>query len=429
MKHVTESSYPITFRQTEAQELGTYIRQQKSVVLVGMKRVGISNFLRFFVNHPHIVSTYIKSDIPQLFVQVDLNDLIERNLSAFWTLLLTRIVDSVEHSTLPEEEKKKCRKLFVQSIQLKDHFFSVESVRKVLDVIVLAGIYPTIFCIRFDRLVDVFTEDFFVNLLGLRDAVKQKMSYVFTSHRPLPNLSPDIFKKQFLSTFTKDMYLPTATAEDMRTIAQTLSDQYQVTVSNGTVEEFIRLSGGYVQYMQLMLIRLHEEKQPIQIKKLENLLSQDEQIVLQSEEIFECLTKQEKDFIRKILAGTLIASEIFDNAQYLLKTGIVSDKNGQLAIFSPLFSSFVLTTTIDSMHSKDFTKKEHTLFTFLQEHEGQLCERETIVDTVWPESHEMGVSDWAVDRLIARLRNKLKSQASPYSIETVVTRGYKLVRN
>jgi DNA-binding response OmpR family regulator len=46
---------------------------------------------------------------------------------------------------------------------------------------------------------------------------------------------------------------------------------------------------------------------------------------------------------------------------------------------------------------------------------------------VWPEYEEFGVSDWTIDRLIARLRAKLKQQQSTYTIVTVKTRGYKLV--
>ncbi len=425
MKQVIETTYPITFRKREAEQLGKYIAQQKSVVLIGMKRVGISNFLRFFINHPEISSTYIQSDQPQIFIQVDLNDLIERNLSAFWTLLLTRTVDAVENSSLPEVDKKACRKLFVQSIQLKDHFFTVESVRKVLDLIVSSGMYPTIFLIRFDRLADVFTEDFFGNLLGLRDSVKTRLSYIFTSHRPLPVLSPTIFKKQYLTTFVKDMYLPMATDEDMNNIAQTLMDQYHVTVQPDMRRELMRLSGGYVQYLQLLLIRLHEDKTVLDISTFESQMAHDEQITLQSEEIFDSLSKTEKDVVQSVVAKRLLDPNVKESASYVWNTGIVIKDD---AVFSPLFSSFLRSMSQDEVQSHEFTKKEHLLFSYLLSQEGQLCEREKIVDVVWADGHDMGVSDWAVDRLIARLRSKLKAQHSPYQIETVVTRGYKLLR-
>jgi len=390
MKQVIEADYPITFREMEAKGLSEYLAHHQSVVLVGMKRVGISNFLRFFLSHYNTP--------PNLFVHVDLNDLIERNLSAFWTLLLTRLVDSVQDSNLPETEKRKCRRLFVQSIQLKDHFFTVDSVRKVLEIVVSADLSPTIFLLRFDRLQEITSSDFFGNLIGLSDAVKGKMAYVFTSFREIPELGP---------VFAKNMYLPPAKTSDMEIILGPQS------FDKKTRTELINLSGGYVQYLQLAVLRLAQDS-----TALDNL-SSDEQIALQSEELFESLTKKEKD---------VLLSEKKDRkeAEYLWNTGIV---NGDGKIFSPLFAAYLKNVSTMPASLKEFTKKEHLLFTFLKHHESELCEREAIIDAVWSESKDLGVSDWAIDRLIARLRNKLKSQQSMYSIVTVVTRGYKLVKS
>lgn len=67
------------------------------------------------------------------------------------------------------------------------------------------------------------------------------------------------------------------------------------------------------------------------------------------------------------------------------------------------------------------------LFNLLAENRGEVCEREQIIKTVWPEYEEVGVSDWTIDRLVARLRTKLKSQKNNYAIKTVRTRGYRLI--
>lgn len=427
MKRVIEAGYPIGFRKTQAEELGGHLTHHHSVVLVGMKRVGISNFLRFFLYHGKIPETYIDNGLAQLFVHVDLNDLIERNLSAFWTLLLTRLVDAVQRSGIAESDKRACRRLFVQSIQLKDNFFTVDSVRKVLDALVGGGYYPTLFLIRFDRLADAVTPEFLSNLVGLRDAVKHKMSYVFTSYRPLPDLSPEIFKKPFLPTFCRDMYLKPAGAADMETILETLESQYHTTFDTKTKSSLIKLTGGYVQYLQLATIRLHEEKNiPQTPEEFVALLARDEQIAFQSEELFESLTKKEKEMLLTLKQGNKPGNDERDQAQYLWNTGIV-DANDRF--FSPLFEEYVgrvsLTTT---NNGKEFTKKEHLLFTFLKAHEDVLCEREAIIEAVWPENKDLGVSDWAIDRLVARLRSKLKAHGSPYSVVTVVTRGYKLIK-
>lgn len=72
-------------------------------------------------------------------------------------------------------------------------------------------------------------------------------------------------------------------------------------------------------------------------------------------------------------------------------------------------------------------KKENLLYKLLLSNIGDICERENIIETVWPEYLDMAVSDWTIDQLIARLRTKLKMQKSPYAVKTVRTRGYRLV--
>src|SRR6202012_5472483 len=95
---VLEAQYPKSFQQKEAQKLGEYLRQRQSVDIVGMKRVGISNFLRFFLRHEDIISTYISKEDTHLFIPVDLNDLVEQEIYPFWTLTLKRVLDATEQS-------------------------------------------------------------------------------------------------------------------------------------------------------------------------------------------------------------------------------------------------------------------------------------------------------------------------------------------
>lgn len=427
MKYVIEASYPSSFRQKEASELDKHIKNHHSVVLIGMKRVGISNFLRFFLNHEKIADTYIQDEIKPIFVQVDLNDLIERNLSAFWTLLLTRIVDAVQYSAIAETDKSKARRLFVQSIQLKDHFFTLESVRKTLGMLAENGLSPVLFLLRFDRLSEVVTAEFFSNLVGLRDSLKGKMSYVFTSFRPLDQLAPSVFTRQHLNLFSRDMYLPPTSSADMDSILSTLEAEYHVTFTESTRRALLDIAGGYVQYMQLATILLHTTKDiPESKNELLNLLTRDEQIMLQSEELFESLTKKEKEVLLSITQGNAPSEENRKIAEYLWNTGMLKDTGKTL--FSPLFDEYVSRLSVTPGNGKEFTKKEHLLFSFLESRLDQLCEREAIIEAVWPEHKELGVSDWAIDRLIARLRSKLKASASPYAIVTIVTRGYKLVK-
>lgn len=426
---IIEAQYPLSFRKQEAERLGRHLKKRDSVVLTGMKRVGISSFLRFFLYHEKIVRTYISPTEKHIFIPVDLNDLVEKEIFPFWRLTFKRIVDFLEASTYPQALKKEVNEIFSYSIQFQDLFLTIDGVRKSLVKLVEAGIFPNIFFLRFDRIKDAVTPEFFDNLQGLKDATHQKLSYVFTSYRSLDVLAPKVFTKTSLSTFAYDMSIKPAQKEDTETIYKTYRDRYELNLSRETEQNIFDLVDGYVQYLQLSLIFLHERKKlPDSKEELFNNLMQDERISLQSDELWESLTEKEQKVLMKVSRKEKISSEEEKGAKYLWDTGFVSEKNGAHTAFSPLFDKYLKQRhTKSEVVSVEFTKKEHGLFILLKECKDQICEREKIIETVWPEVEAFGVSDWAIDRLVARVRNKLKQQQSQFEIQTIKTRGYKLI--
>ncbi len=422
--HIEEVSYPLTFRRKDSENLGAYIKNRRSVVLIGMKRVGISNFLRFFLYKQGIKEEYIKDQKNHLFIPVDLNDLVERELYPFWVLTLKRIEDAVALSDADDKTKKYIETLFLDSIQSQDLFLTIDSIRKSLMRLVSEGITPTIFFLRFDRIKDVVTPEFFANLQGLIDACHQNLSYVFTSVRSLESLSPTVFTKASVSVFARTLYIQTSTKSDAEIIFDELCKKYGLTIEEEEKKQVLLLVDGYTQYLQFALSYFHERSEGKVTKNLIDELFGDERIAFQSEELWESLTDEEKEGLLKYVNSKTSYLEVEEKTPYLVNTGIIDDKG----IFSELFTLYIKQkgdVPKDSI-KHELSKKEHLLLTILEENRGALCEREHIIEYVWPEAQAYGVSDWAVDRLVARLRSKLKTSASEYEIVTVKTRGYKL---
>src|SRR3989338_4184517 len=215
--HIIETLYPLIFREEEAGRLGALLSNRRSVVLVGMKRVGISNFLRFFLYHKDIPQTYLRGE-NHFFIPVDLNGLVERETFPFWVLTLKRIADASEVSNLPLEIKKKISDYFTQTIQSQDLFLTIDCVRKSLSTLTDAGFLPTVFFLRFDRMKDSIGNEFLANLEGLIDATHQKVCFVFTSNRPLYDLSPSVFNKQTVSVFADSLYIKPANPSDTKIV-------------------------------------------------------------------------------------------------------------------------------------------------------------------------------------------------------------------
>jgi hypothetical protein len=429
---ITEMQFPLGFRDKDARALGIQLEHRQSVQLIGMKRVGISNFLRFFLYHKDIKRLYIPKDGKILLIPIDLNNLIEREVFPFWRLTFKRIVDTVESSVLDTSLKQKISDLFDNSIQSGDLFLTFDGVRESLVELVKASIYPTLFFLRFDRMSDSATPEFLNNLQAMQDATNQKLSYVFTSYRELDVLAPKTFSRQTMSSFAATQYMKPANSTDMDSMFGALSDKYHLSLPPAIRQLIIDMSGGHAQYVQLALVVLHEvtlKKKILSEEDITQALENDERIILQSEELWESLTEEEQEIVRRVVDGKKISADEREKGQYLWNTGFIGERNGMSMLFSPLFELFVENSGKRKSQQPalvEFSKKEHMLFELLKKFPNQIVEREKIVELVWPEYKEYGVSDWSVDRLVARVRGKLKKQKNEYEIVTIRTRGYKL---
>lgn len=428
-QNIIEASYPLIFKEKEAKILGQHLKNRHNVVLIGMIRVGISSFLRYFLYHKDISKTFIQDINIHLFIPVDLNNLVEREIFPFWILTLKRIADTVEKSSLSNEAKKYIENLFLDGIQSKELFLVIEGVRKAILKIVESNITPTIFFIHFDRMKDAATPEFFNNLEGLRDSVHGKLSYVITSYRSLDKLSPTVFTRTSLSAFSQEMYIKPAKKQDTEIIYNSYKDIYKLNLDAPVKHELFDTVDGYNQYLQLALIHLHEPENTADAGNLLEVLSKDERINLQSEELWESLSEKEKSILIKIVNDQTLTNKYIEEGRYLLETGFVAPENNSYRIFSPLFTNYLKKHQDKSSQESnvEFSKKEHALFNFLHSNIDQVCERERIIEAVWPEEDALGVTDWAIDRLVARLRSKLKQQQNPLEIVTIKTRGYKIV--
>ncbi|MCL5019091.1 MAG: helix-turn-helix domain-containing protein, partial [Patescibacteria group bacterium] len=276
---------------------------------------------------------------------------------------------------------------------------------------------------------DSVTPEFFANLEGIK-STNQQLSFVFTSYQPLKRLMPSAFPKTSWTVFFKNIYIPPAKKVDIKTIFTSYKRRFGVPISEDLEDYLFELVDGYTQYLQLALIFLHDKKEIIKTKEELLLgLKKDERISFQSEELWESLDKDSQNVLRKITDNEKILPEDKKRSLYLWNTGFIKITGANNYIFSKLFEDFVKQKEkVGSIKeaNNEFSKKENLLFNYLLDNKDKICEREQIIEIIWPEEEELGVSDWAIDKLIARVRNKLKLQKSGFEIQTIKTRGYKL---
>jgi len=433
MQLSAETYYPLKFRQEDSIKLANAIARMHSLEIIGMKRVGISNFLRYFIHHPKLI-TNLKLDPRVVFIEVDLNDLIERELFPFWRLLLKRIIDKSNELPISSELKDKLNHIFIKAIQFNDLLFTIDSVKETIKSIITAGYKPVIFLIRFDRLIDTLNSEFLANLQSIVELTAENLMFVITSARSLIERVPAVFKNNDFTIFSHPIYLKPALTDDSIIILQSFAKRYQINLTVDLQKVIIELAGGHVHYLQLSLIVIKEaiiENPLIAEFELITKIKTDERINLQSEELLTDLSSTEIELLKQILSGKKVKEiELMAN-RHILNTGIVVNNDaGELTIFSKILTEFIKKEKPRRHNSSNIqnilTKKENSLYNLLVQKQNQTCEREDIISVVWPEVKDLGVSDWAIDRLVFRLRAKLK-QTGEYRVKTIRTRGFCLV--
>lgn len=409
---IPEASYPLSYREKDSAALASLIKRHESVCLVAMKKVGISNFVRYFFYHPSIKKRYFGNKKNKyLFVFSDLNNLLEITKKSFWMFILKRFYEQIKRSDFEMKIKKEIEGLYKSASGCGDVFLYFDNLKKSFESLVSqTDCYVVLILLRFDRLLPILDKDFFINLQSLLDAVKFHLTYLTTSVRPLPELCSEIFKGAYISTFAHSHFVKPAKAEEMRLISSyfKLTQNYCQKINSEIKDKILELGGGHNMLTRLIGISFSESRE--RRVAVDNLLS-DERILLALEEIWEYLTVAEQNFLTRLVEGEKIRTT--SEVNYLFKTGILKDDGRQFLFFSPLFKEYVLRKLGVSPGElqKEFTKKESLLLDLLLKSKEKVCGRDEIIDAVWPEykvSDDLAVSDWAIDKLVWRLRKKLK---------------------
>jgi len=427
MSNHIESFYPLTFRPDDAEQLSIFISRRQSVEIIGINRVGISNFLRFYLHNDGVQKKYLPSQ-NHLFIPVDLNDLTELNLTMFWRLTLTRIYDKTMNSPLINQSVKGKIESAMKKMNNDEKIFTiVETIRFILKNIADAQVLPTVFFIRFDRIKDIVTDTVFNNLQGLREATGHKFMFIMTSFRSIQELNPRCFPKNASLRFLPQMYLKPARKEDCMILLETFEKAHSLIINQKVKTMLIENSGGHIQYLQIQLLLYDEliNKSHLNGMQLIEKITVDERINLQSEEIYGNLNQNEQKVLIRFVRTKKAIKDLGDYP-YLTETGIIKKTGDGYGVFNIYFEKYL--TKISSHANNNpylaFTTKEDKLLNLLLENKGHVCERSKIEEVVWPECEEIGISDWAIDRLASRLRVKLKLNDSPVKIITIRSKGY-----
>jgi energy-coupling factor transporter ATP-binding protein EcfA2 len=246
--------------------------------------------------------------------------------------------------------------------------------------------HQKVLCLLFDRF-EIFQETgstiLFNQLRALRDAFKYKLVYLLASRQALSddNELAELF-------YAHRLWLGPMSKSDsewnVSRYAERIGDDWE----GETTDFLIELSGGYPS----MLRGMCEAFADLGILDRDQLLSHP------------AIRRRVREFWRDQ-----------PDELTLEKSGL--NRHPALTAHRPV-----------SFDTRELTAKEHALLNFLIAHTDEVCEKDTLIQAVWPEDevYEEGIRDESLSQLVRRLRKKIEPDPSnPRYIHTVPGRGYR----
>lgn len=371
-----ESELGSDFAQDKLRDFQKMIESSQSFTLTSMPGVGASYFLK-----------YLACQNFAFFIHVDLYLLPTLTLHEFYRLLHREVGGKVGPKT--DEQVFLETKTSLQNYAQKYH-----------KVVVIFS--------RFDQLKKELDANFLSNLQSLTTIAPGKIVLIFTSIKPLHELSPDAITGGNLTFYSKYLYFKPYSKEDLKKLLKIEPEQ----LAPGTdLDKLLELSGGH---NQLLHILLNSQKQ-------QNLLL-DQFVKLQMKGLLDYLGYQQRKQVQKMASAASHperAKRVEGSIdEYLLGVGMVT-KEGQL--FTPLLADYIKQNIPIKL-----PVKEAKLFKLLRKNMGRIVSKDEIFTEVWSENSE-NATDWALDALIYRLRNsQLKTHG--YIIESHKKVGYTLIQ-
>ncbi len=257
----------------------------------------------------------------------------------------------------------------------------------------------------FDQLQANFNHELFHTLITFKGVDRQKIVYMFGVCKRLDSLLTDRMMDTDLRLLSSVYYLKPYKPADLRHLLPIYGSASAL--DNPRLEALIEQSGGNFQFLRLLLSSQRQENP-----------ARDPFIKLAFSNIYALLTSQQKLLIRQMAQrGTSDKSD-----EFLLGIGLIVEDGRGYKLFSKLFQDCVLAYTLPRLPAK-----EQKLFRLLKKNLEQVVSKNTIYDTIWPNSDD--VSEWALNALVYRLRKHPAFLAQNYSIENHKKLGYTLVKN
>ncbi len=384
---VSEQNYPQTYRQDIVSKICTGVENGESISLIGVKDNCKINTLRFICTRPDIQKLYLGSKVQNfrwIFINVD--EITEISLSGFYHLIGANLAKHFPRQVGDWH--------YLSNQAQMSPAMLIKAVEADIQEIISNSHQTLVFAFNnFDLVRKLDLEIIYHHLVAIRQSAPLPVQYIFSGTRPFT--SP-----HFL--FQKIVWMTPFSGIDATELVSRHESGYHINLTQKQRDEIVSLSGGHAGTIKFLVQNLASSAKT---NPAENLDFQCHRILSQ-------FTDLEKAKLKANHADSLLQN-----------LGIqVRIKENKVQIFSSLLKNYLDRNTLfvptlcydgelDEIYhlgyglKKTLANKEFRILKLLITNPGKVLSREEIMDTIW--DAETVPSDWALDKQISRLRQKI----------------------
>lgn len=387
-----------------------------------------------------------------------MNNLLEASIASFYRLLFKRLIEGIKLSNeIPDTIRMTIEQRYKEVILTTDTFLLYEETKDTLKLLTDSDVSVVLVLDEFVKLKEIGTLAF-SNLKAIRDVDKDQISIVFVGNQNLLDLF-DHDTLQGLHTLLrfKFIYVNRLTKKEADNIFDDYEKKLEYKISQSDKEIIYNLTGGNIWLMK-KIITLHNENPEIfhNGKDLADKLLTIYDIQVTVDYFWNKLSPQDSSNALSLLKNE--DQDIVNN--YLFESGIlIRNHDGSITTFSPLLDSYIKNTLLkveqdsntkseitnkifkidseDRIITKDhavigseLTKTEFDVLAYLIENSGKAVTRDELGVVMWGDERFEKYSDYAIDRLISRIRSKIGENASaPKYLKTVKGVGFRFINS
>lgn len=221
--------------------------------------------------------------------------------------------------------------------------------------------------------------------------------------------------------------------EEIRFFINSLLIKWKRTLSEEIKDYIIDIVGGQA-FLCKRALSIILETDVYELSEIKKLLDESPNFLIQVKYFINRIPKKMKNLLSIIANQRQIPDNSSVNLKYLLKIGLIIEKETDYDVKSLVLKDYFLNSdnkTINQINlinkSIELSKREKRILVNLLKSDGKILSRDALAEIIWKDDVLDKYSEWAIDKAISRIRKKLNSSKLPdINLETCKRKGIKI---